>query len=445
MQIKVPKGTIDWDGDNIILREAVFNKIRKIFSAHNAREIDTPVFELRSILMDKYGEDSKLIYDLEDQGGELCALRYDLTVPFARWLAMSNTRQIKRFQIGKVYRRDQPAIDRGRMREFYQCDFDYAGILDLMIPDSEVLCITAEVFEALGLAVTIKINHRLILDGIFRAVGVPTDLVRPISSAVDKLDKLPWNEVKKEMEQKGLDGVVTDKIGAYVTQSGDRSFEETLEFLRSDDVLSQNDQVQNGVKEMDLLLRYLTASDIAQYIKFDLSLARGLDYYTGLIYEVVPNDTSLKVGSIAAGGRYDNLVGAFSRRDIPCVGISFGIDRILTILKTQSTKQKPASKMDAWIVAYGSSLLVEEKMAIARQLRKAGYSVDFDSKADRKPRKQLDLAESNGAAIAIILQDEGSTPGGVQIKVLALPAKKVDDGNVINRDSLLQEVQKALS
>jgi histidyl-tRNA synthetase len=102
MQIKVPKGTIDWDGDNIILREAVFNKIRKIFSAHNAREIDTPVFELRSILMDKYGEDSKLIYDLEDQGGELCALRYDLTVPFARWLAMSNTRQIKRFQIGKI-------------------------------------------------------------------------------------------------------------------------------------------------------------------------------------------------------------------------------------------------------------------------------------------------------------------------------------------------------
>jgi histidyl-tRNA synthetase len=444
MQIKVPKGTIDWDGNSIILREIVFNKIRKIFSAHNAQEIDTPVFELKSILMDKYGEDSKLIYDLEDQGGELCALRYDLTVPFARWLAMSNTRQIKRFQIGKVYRRDQPAIDRGRMREFYQCDFDYAGALDLMIPDSEVLCITAEVFETLGLSMTIKINHRLILDGIFGAVGVPADLVRPISSAVDKLDKLLWSEVRNEMEQKGLDAAVADKVGSYVVQFGDRTFEETLEFLRSDDVLSQNEQVRNGVKEMDLLLRYLTASDVARYVKFDLSLARGLDYYTGLIYEVVPNDASLKVGSIAAGGRYDNLVGTFSRRDIPCVGISFGIDRILTILKTQSNKPKPASKIDAWIVAYGSRF-VEEKMAIARQLRKAGYSVDFDTKADRKPRKQLEMAESNGARIAVILEDRTSTPGGVQMRILALPAKSADGEHVIDAESLLEVVRMVLS
>jgi histidyl-tRNA synthetase len=444
MQIKVPKGTIDWDGNSIILREIVFNKIRKIFSAHNAQEIDTPVFELKSILMDKYGEDSKLIYDLEDQGGELCALRYDLTVPFARWLAMSNTRQIKRFQIGKVYRRDQPAIDRGRMREFYQSDFDYAGALDLMIPDSEVLCITAEVFETLGLSMTIKINHRLILDGIFGAVGVPADLVRPISSAVDKLDKLLWSEVRNEMEKKGLDAAVADKVGSYVVQFGDRTFEETLEFLRSDDVLSQNEQVRNGVKEMDLLLRYLTASDVARYVKFDLSLARGLDYYTGLIYEVVPNDASLKVGSIAAGGRYDNLVGTFSRRDIPCVGISFGIDRILTILKTQSNKPKPASKIDAWIVAYGSRF-VEEKMAIARQLRKAGYSVDFDTKADRKPRKQLEMAESNGARIAVILEDRASTPGGVQMRVLALPAKSADGEHVIDAESLLEVVRMVLS
>jgi histidyl-tRNA synthetase len=152
LQIKVPKGTRDWDREDIVLREAVFTKIRKVFKNHNAKEIDTPVFELKGILTDKYGEDSKLIYDLEDQGGELCALRYDLTVPFARWLAMSNMRQIKRFQIGKVYRRDQPAIDRGRMREFYQCDFDYAGAFDLMVPDAEVLCMTAEVFEALELS-----------------------------------------------------------------------------------------------------------------------------------------------------------------------------------------------------------------------------------------------------------------------------------------------------
>jgi len=427
------------------LREEVFAKIRKVFKNHNSNEIDTPVFELKSILTDKYGEDSKLIYDLEDQGGELCALRYDLTVPFARWLAMSNTRQIKRFQIGKVYRRDQPAIDRGRMREFYQCDFDYAGALDLMIPDVEVLCITAEVFEALDLDVTIKINHRLILDGMFEAVGVPKDLVRPISSAVDKLDKMSWVEVKKEMEEKGLKAEIADKIGAYVRLTeGGRGFSETLDFLRSDEVLSKNEQVKKGVEEMSLLLRYLTASDIARYISFDLSLARGLDYYTGLIYEVVPKDTSLKVGSIAAGGRYDNLVGMFSKRDIPCVGISFGVDRILTILKARQTPPKSTPKIDVWLVAFGSSLLVEEKMALARQLRKAGISVDSDTKADRKPPKQLDLAKSNGAALAVLLEDDAEAPGAVRFKILVVPEKDAEKADVIDRAELLEEVQRRL-
>jgi histidyl-tRNA synthetase len=256
-----------------------------------------------------------------------------------------------------------------------------------MVADSEVLCVAAEVFEAFDLEVTIKINHRLVLDGISRAVGVPATLTRPISSAVDKLDKLPWNEVKKEIEQKGLEPEISDEVGAYVVPLKERTFEETLQFLRADDVLSKNEQVKTGVAEMDLPLHYLAASDIAQYVEFDLSLARGLDYYTCLIYGVVPIDTSLKVSSIAAGGRYDNLVGMFAKRDIPCVGISFGIDRILAILKSRSNKSKPASKIDAWIVACRSSLLVEEKMSIAQQLQKAGYNVDFDPKADRKPQK----------------------------------------------------------
>jgi histidyl-tRNA synthetase len=285
-QIKVPKGTRDLAGDDIVLREAVFAKIREVFRMHNASEIDSPVFELKSILTDKYGEESRLIYDLEDQGGELCALRYNLTVPFARWLAMSGTRQIKRFQIGKVYRWDQPAIERGRMREVYQCDFDYAGDLDLMIPDAEVLSITAEVFEALELNVTIRNNHRLILDGIFDVLGVPDELIRPISSALDKLDKISWDKVKEEMEQKGLDEEDADLVGKYVLPpSGDRSFLETLDFLRSDGRLFENKKEQKGIEEMALLFRYLTASDIAKYVKLDLSLARGLDYYTGLIYE----------------------------------------------------------------------------------------------------------------------------------------------------------------
>jgi histidyl-tRNA synthetase len=231
----------------------------------------------------------------------------------------------------------------------------------------------------------------------------------------------------------------------YKTET-ERSFPETLEFLRADEILSKNEQVQKGVKEMDLLHRYLTASDIADSIKLDLSLARGLDYYTGLIYEVVPNDPVLNVGSIAAGGRYDNLVGTFSRRDIPCVGISFGVDRILTILNAQSNTPRPVSRIDAWIVAYGSSLLVEEKMSIARQLRRTGISVDFDSKADRKPRKQLELAESNGAVVAILLEDDASSPGGVRVKMVGLPAKNAEkQADVIDRACLLEQFQKRLT
>ncbi|KAF2824048.1 histidyl-tRNA synthetase [Ophiobolus disseminans] len=420
VKVKVPKGTRDLDGDNIALREVVFTKIRNIFKLHNANEIDTPVFELKSILTDKYGEDSKLIYDLEDQGGKFA-------------------------HSGKVYRRDQPAIDRGRMREFYQCDFDYAGDLDLMIPDAEVLCITAAVFEALELDVTIEINHRLVLDGIFDAVGVPKDLIRPISSAVDKLDKMSWSEVKEEMEQKGLEAEIADQIGAYVVTTGSgRGFSETLDFLRSDELLSKNGQVSKGVEEMGLLLRYLTASEITKYVSFDLSLARGLDYYTGLIYEVVPKDTSLQVGSIAAGGRYDNLVGMFSKRDIPCVGISFGVDRILTVLKARQTQPKLLSKTDVWIVAYGSTLLVEEKMSIARQLRKAGISVEFDTKADRKLQKQLDLAKSKGAALAILLEDDADAPGAVRVKILAMPETNAEKVDVVDRALLLEEVKVRL-
>lgn len=195
-QLKVPKGTKDWEGKDMVIRDKIFGTITDVFKRHGAVTIDTPVFELKEILAGKYGEDSKLIYDLADQGGELCSLRYDLTVPFARWLAMnSSVQNIKRYHIAKVYRRDQPAMTKGRMREFYQCDFDIAGTYDPMLPDAEILRITTEIFDALGWngRYTIKINHRKILDGIFAVCGVPTDKIRTISSAVDKLDKVGQN------------------------------------------------------------------------------------------------------------------------------------------------------------------------------------------------------------------------------------------------------------
>jgi histidyl-tRNA synthetase len=370
------------EGKDMVIRDKIFSTITDVFKRHGAVTIDTPVFELKEILSGKYGEDSKLIYDLADQGGEICSLRYDLTVPFARWLAMNrDVQNIKRYHIAKVYRRDQPAMTKGRMREFYQCDFDIAGTYDPMLPDAEIVRIVTEVFEGLGWKgrYTIKLNHRKILDGIFEVCGVPTEKIRTISSAVDKLDKLPWAEVRKEMtEEKGLAEDVADKIGEYVVLKGQKGL---LGALQADEKLMANASMKAGLAEMDLLFDYLASFEALDNVSFDLSLARGLDYYTGVIFEIVTegsaplattsaapaappkpskrpskagaefdedrsSDPSLGVGSVAAGGRYDQLVGMFSgKTQIPCVGISFGVDRIFSITKARMAADKNAEQV----------------------------------------------------------------------------------------------------
>lgn len=222
----------------------------------------------------------------------------------------SNYSQVSRYQIAKVYWRDQPAISRGRYREFYQCDFDIAGEYKPMTPDAETLLIIVEAFEALQMGITIKINHRKVLDGMFAVAGVPENRIRAVNSAVDKLGKLPWDEVKQEMvEQKGLQESVADQIGQFVRSCG--TLAEILDRLKADERLAANEDVKAGVEDMTLLLSYLEAYNVADRISFDLSLARGLDYYTGVIFEVV---TSLpdaqgfstkeepRIGSIPAGG-----------------------------------------------------------------------------------------------------------------------------------------------
>ncbi|KAM6923500.1 histidine--tRNA ligase-like [Xenentodon cancila] len=221
--LKTAKGTRDYNPKQMAIRERVFNTIISCFKRHGAETIDTPVFELKETLTGKYGEDSKLIYDLKDQGGELLSLRYDLTVPFARYLAMNKITNIKRYHIAKVYRRDNPAMTRGRYREFYQCDFDIAGQYDPMIPDADCLKIVHEILSELELGdFCIKVNDRRILDGMFAVCGVPDDKFRTICSTVDKLDKMSWEDVKKEMvNEKGLSEEAADQIGEYVSMKGE--------------------------------------------------------------------------------------------------------------------------------------------------------------------------------------------------------------------------------
>ncbi|SAL98885.1 hypothetical protein [Absidia glauca] len=344
--LKTAKGTKDYNDKDMAIREKVFSTITKVFKKHGAVTIDTPVFELKEILSGKYGEDSKLIYDLADQGGEECSLRYDLTVPFARFLAMNGKeyQNLKRYHIAKVYRRDQPAMTKGHRSRLDETDST----------------------SFVSFVCALQLNHRKILDGIFEVCGVPEGNIRPISSAVDKLDKLPWEDVKKEMTvEKGLEEQVADRIGEYVKLKGGRDL---LEKLLQDEVLTANKNASEGLADMSLLFDFLDAFDITQLMSFDLSLARGLDYYTGIIYEAVTeksappkmtgevvdekkkkkkggeedeiDESSVGVGSIAAGGRYDNLVGMFSGTNkkgepnlkIPCVGVSIGVERVFSIL-----------------------------------------------------------------------------------------------------------------
>merc|ERR1712212_962600 len=244
--LKTAKGTRDYQPAQMAVREKVFNKIVETFKRHGAETIDTPVFELKEVLTGKYGEDSKLIYDLADQGGEILALRYDLTVPFARYVAMNKIDKIKRFHIAKVYRRDNPAMTKGRYREFYQCDFDIAGQYDPLLPDAECIKIVAEIFSDLNLGdFVIKVNHRKILDGVFAVCGVPNKLFRTICSSVDKLDKTPWEEVKNEMvNEKNLAEDVADRIHEYVIMNGSK---ELVEKLLQDEKLIKDKNGKQGV------------------------------------------------------------------------------------------------------------------------------------------------------------------------------------------------------
>lgn len=204
------------------IKEKAFDTIKGVFKKHGASEIDTPVFELKETLTGKYGEDSKLIYDLEDQGGELLALRYDLTVPFARYMAEHNLPGLRRYHIAKVYRRDQPQMAKGRFREFFQCDFDIAGTYSPMLPDAEVLSVVVDILTSLGIGgFVLKVNHRKFLDAMVELAGCEKRKFKSICSSIDKLDKEPWEKVQKELiQQKGLTEEMTNKLYRFVQLQG---------------------------------------------------------------------------------------------------------------------------------------------------------------------------------------------------------------------------------
>ncbi|KAI6031131.1 hypothetical protein PISMIDRAFT_671754 [Pisolithus microcarpus 441] len=471
--LKTAKGTRDYGPAEMYCREHIERIVKDVFTTYGGSCLDTPVFERKDILAGKYGEDQKLIFDLMDQGGEQLALRYDHTVPLARYIAMSGaTVQGKIWQVGKVYRRDSPVMSKGRMREFMQADMDIVGVWDPMIPDGEIVSLLCTILSNLDVGeFTIKINHRKILDGVFEVCGVPPDKIRSISSAVDKLDKLPWSDVKKEMtDEKGLSADVADKIGEYVKHKGGPAL---LDQLKADETLMSNPSAKQGLQDMELLFTLLKAyNNVIDKISFDMSLARGLDYYTGIIYEAIveasappgfssanatapppatagasspaqPKKKSKKpkadtleeeeeidesqvgVGSIAAGGRYDNLVGLFTSAaagegkkgaSLPCIGVSIGMDRIFSIIWPKWAEKGMRSKETmVYVMAAGDGLL-EERIRLVQELREAGIKTDFLAKKKPKLPAQFAAAEKDEVPFDIILGADELKEGLVTVK-----------------------------
>jgi histidyl-tRNA synthetase len=445
---KIAKGARDFTPEQMKIREGVFSKVVSVFKKHGAVSIDTPVFELRETLMGKYGEDSKLIYDLADQGGEILSLRYDLTVPFSRYCAFHNCGNIKRYHVGKVYRRDQPQMNRGRFREFFQCDFDIAGTYSSMVPDSEVIKVMVDILNDLEIGdFCIKMNHRLLLDSIMAVCGVPEQKFRPICSAIDKLDKSPWEEVRREMvEDKGLSPEAADKIGQIVELKG--SPKEMLEVLKTDQNqilqdLRMHPKAKTALEELTTLFDFLEAMNALDRLSLDMSLARGLDYYTGVIYEAVLIGGT--VGSIAAGGRYDYLVGSFAGKDIPAVGVSIGIERVYSIIEAKLKEE--AEKTGVPIRSTDTAVLVssigngmqKKRMEIANLLWSSGISAEFGFKPNPKMGDQITYALESGIPFMVLFGEDEINDNKVKIKDMK---ERTED--TVNLTDLVPSLKKLL-
>ena len=367
---KVAKGTRDLLAPQTAQRQSVLADIIKVFQRHGAVCIETPVLELTSTLR---GHCNKLIYDLADQGGEQLSLRYDLTVPLARMMSTHNLTHCRRYQVGTVYRRDQPQPARGRFREFTQCDFDIAGKVVPMAAEAEVLLVLQGVMEALGLTrYVVRVNHRASLVSMLTSCGVPSESFDTVCSSIDKLDKCSWDTVSNELtQQKGISSNVAACLGEYLSNP--------VQFRHSD---------------LDRLNHLLADQPILSHLQMDNSLARGLQYYTGLIYEVCVPGT--QVGSVAAGGRYGEIL----HNTPSAVGISFGLDRLITVLPMRQVRVNPIQVM---VASVGQGLF-EERWKLARELWARGIAADCGiEQLDLDIRKQLGHAKAEQIPLVAIL------------------------------------------
>ena len=428
----IPKGMRDFSPEQMAGRNYIFDTIKSVFKQFGYKPIETPSMENLSTLLGKYGEEGdKLLFKVLNSGEafaginsedlnagsnslslKVCekGLRYDLTVPFARFVVQHRneiTFPFKRYQIQPVWRADRP--QKGRYREFYQCDVDVIGSKSLL-NELELVQIVDKVFGKFGINVCIKINNRKILAGLAEVMGFPEKLVE-ITIAMDKIDKIGIDAVKEEMLAEGVDEKGFSILEPVLTFNG--TTQEKISLIS--DVVSASETGRKGVEELQTLFKYIAQANISQKVEVDLSLARGLNYYTGAIFEVKALDFA--IGSICGGGRYDNLTGIFGLPDVSGVGISFGADRIYDVLTGLDKFPKEAiggtkvllSNMDEASVAY--------LLPLAEKLRENNINCEVYPDSS-KLKKQFEYAEKNNIPFFIIAGESEAQAGTVNIKNL---------------------------
>jgi histidyl-tRNA synthetase len=413
MKLETPPGTRDFLPYEMVKRQEVEGKIRATFESYGFSPSETPAFEYAELLDGKYGEEEKLIYRFEDMGGRKLALRYDLTVPLVRVVSMNQlTMPYKRYCISRVWRFDRP--QKGRFREFWQCDIDTVGVSE-MDADAEVIACAIDALEGLGLTgFKFKINDRKILDDILKTAGIEKSKEVAVFRALDKLEKIGEAEVRKEL--KAIPKERIDKL---------------LELLKIKtlDGVEKLVGATEGVNEMKRLFKLLES--YGKKVELDLSMVRGLDYYTGPIFEVALGD----YGSIAGGGRYDKIIGRISEKeDIPAVGISLGIERIIEVMREKGLLSKRKSAVRVYVLRADNDSEAES-LRIIQKLRKAGLAVAGDL-LNRNFSNQMKYADKLGADKLVIVGKKDLAGGNVTIRDMGS-----GDQKIIKKEKILEALK----
>lgn len=427
----IPKGTRDFSPVEMARRNYIFDTIREVFHLFGFKQIETPSMENLSTLMGKYGEEGdKLLFKILNSGdylrgvdrallegeatGKLTSqlsekgLRYDLTVPFARYVVQHRAElqfPFKRFQIQPVWRADRP--QKGRYREFYQCDADIVGS-DSLVNEVELLQLIDEVFSRLKINIAIKLNNRKVLAGIAELIGAPDKIV-DITVAIDKIDKIGIENVNAELRERGLEEAAIEALQPILAIDG--TLEERLAKL--DEVLASSETGKKGVEELRYVVNETMALGLRAELDLDVSLARGLNYYTGTIIEVKAKD--VQIGSITGGGRYDNLTGVFGMPGVSGVGISFGADRICDVLNTLDLYPEDTSASTTVIFTNFGEQEALASMKAIKQLRANGITAEIYPD-NSKMKKQMAYANALNIPYVAIIGDSELAEGKVTLK-----------------------------